>query len=499
MAKVLWTQKQDIGPRPRIAHAMVFDVTRQRVVLFGGTTLAGSHFGDTWEWDADSWTQVQDIGPSARAFHAMAYDNVRRRVVLFGGQNATGIEGDTWEWDGENWTQVADSGPAARSRHAMTFDSTRQRVLLFGGQAAAGTMNDTWEWDGDEWVQQADSGPSPRINPAMAYDSVRNRVVLFGGATAGVGLGDTWEWDGEAWTEEADFGPDPCLAAAMVFKTNRIALFGGTSSIDENPANWTIFSRSWEWDGRHWTARQDMGPGPRVFHAMAFDRNRSRAVLFGGSPVATNTEGATASTRGDTWEQFESGPTQGGGGTGGTAQIESIAVVPNPVAVGGTVEVAVTLADGAPAGEEIQILLNEQPVAAIPVDPDQTTVTTQFGIDPTLPPGQATLTARLGTSEASTTLMIMPAVAVQIASLTAEPNPVTGGETVTFIVTLAAPAPADTTVSLDVEGQIVATISIAAGATTGSLQIQTGAGQVATFTVTARSGESEASVDLTIQ
>jgi hypothetical protein len=30
------------------------------------------------------------------------------------------------------------------------------------------------------------------------------------------------------------------------------------------------------------TARQDMGPGPRVFHAMAFDRNRSRVVLFGG-------------------------------------------------------------------------------------------------------------------------------------------------------------------------------------------------------------------------
>ena len=95
--------------------------------------------------------------------------------------------------------------------------------------------------------------------------------------------------------------------------------------------------------------------------------------------------------------------------------------------------------------------------------------------------------------------MIMVAVAVQIASLTAEPNPVTGGEAVTFIVTLAAPAPADTTVSLEVEGQIVATVPIAAGATTGSLQVQTGAGQAATFTVTARSGESEASVELTIQ
>jgi hypothetical protein len=494
VAKVLWTQKQDIGPRPRIAHAMVFDVTRQRVVLFGGSSLAGAVFGDTWEWDADSWTQVQDIGPSGRGFHAMAYDSVRRRVVLFGGQNAGGIEGDTWEWDGENWTQVADSGPAARSRHAMTFDSTRQRVVLFGGQGAPGTLNDTWEWDGDEWVQQADSGPSPRINPAMAYDSVRNRVVLFGGATTGVGLGDTWEWDGEAWTEEADFGPDPCLAAAMVFKTNRIALFGGTSSIDENPANWTIFSRSWEWDGRHWTARQDMGPGPRVFHAMAFDRNRSRVVLFGGSPVATNTEGAAASTRGDTWEQFESGAA-----TAPAGDLVSIVAVPNPVSVGGAIEVTVTLTGSAPAGEEIEILLNDQQVATIPINPGDTIATTQLGIDPNLPPGQATLTARLGTSEVSTTLMITPAVEVQIVSLTADPNPVTGGETVTFTVTLAAPAPSNTTVSLEVEGQVVATIPIQAGATTGTLQIQTGAGQAATFTITARSGQSQASVDLTIQ
>jgi hypothetical protein len=496
VAKVLWTQKQDIGPRPRVAHAMVFDVTRQRVVLFGGNSLAaGAMFGDTWEWDADSWTQVQDIGPSARGFHAMAYDSVRRRVVLFGGQIAgAGPVGDTWEWDGENWTQVADSGPSARSRHAMTFDSARQRVVLFGGESAAGRLNDTWEWDGDEWVQQADSGPAPRINPAMAYDSLRNRVVLFGGATATVGLGDTWEWDGEAWTEEADFGPDACLGAAMVFNTNRIALFGGSSSIDENPANWAIFSRSWEWDGRHWTARQDMGPGPRVFHAMAFDRNRSRVVLFGGSPVPINAEGAAASTRGDTWEQFESGAA-----TAPAGDLASIVAVPNPVTVGGVVEVTVTLTHEAAAVESILITLNEQEVTNVNVNPGDTSATTQFALDPNLPPGQATLTARLANSEISTTLMITAAVEVQIVSLTADPNPVTGGETVTFTVTLAAPAPSNTTVPLEVENQVVATIPIAAGATTGALQIQTGAGQPATVTITARSGQSQASVDLTIQ
>ena len=103
MAKVLWTQKQDMGPRPRIGHAMTYDASRRRVVLFGGDSLANASFGDTWEWDGDSWTQVQDIGPAARAFHAMAFDGTRRRTVLFGGRNPTGFLGDTWEWDGENW------------------------------------------------------------------------------------------------------------------------------------------------------------------------------------------------------------------------------------------------------------------------------------------------------------------------------------------------------------------------------------------------------------
>ena len=51
MARVLWTQKQDIGPRPRTGHAMTYDVARQRVTLFGGDSLDGVLRRDTWEWD----------------------------------------------------------------------------------------------------------------------------------------------------------------------------------------------------------------------------------------------------------------------------------------------------------------------------------------------------------------------------------------------------------------------------------------------------------------
>jgi Galactose oxidase, central domain len=74
------------------------------------------------------WTQKQDIGPAPRVNHAMAYDGARKLVVLFGGETSDARYNDTWEWDGEVWTQVADTGPTPRHAHAITFDSVRQRL-----------------------------------------------------------------------------------------------------------------------------------------------------------------------------------------------------------------------------------------------------------------------------------------------------------------------------------------------------------------------------------
>jgi hypothetical protein len=348
----------------------------------------------------------------------MAHDSARGRTVLFGGQTAAGLSGDTWEWDGENWTQVADTGPRKRSGHAMAFDSTRGRVVLFGGDGGT-RLDDTWEWDGNEWVQQDDTGPSPRVNPAMAYDTGRHRMVLFGGATADPGLGDTWERNGAGWSQESDFGPDPCAGAAMVFKGGSVALFGGVGTLGPFPVNPpapTVFSRSWEWDGKHWTARQDMGPGPRVFHAMAFDAARSRIVLFGGSPVALNDPVAPQSLFGDTWEEFEIGVSSGGGGGGGTeivVDITSLDAIPNPVTQGDTLVVTVFLSSPAPALANVPVFIDNDPtnlIATVPIG----TGAANGSVSVLIPPNtvtsavQITLTARSGSSEASMTLTINP-------------------------------------------------------------------------------------------
>ncbi len=44
MAKLLWTQKQNIGPKPRVEHAMAYDAARERVVFSGRGDALGSVF-----------------------------------------------------------------------------------------------------------------------------------------------------------------------------------------------------------------------------------------------------------------------------------------------------------------------------------------------------------------------------------------------------------------------------------------------------------------------
>jgi len=101
MSRLLWTQRQDLGPAARYGCGMAFDPVRGRTVLFGGTSTAGISYPDTWAWDGGSWTQLDDSGPVGRFSFGMTGDTTRKCVVLFGGETAAGkLMGDTWEWDG---------------------------------------------------------------------------------------------------------------------------------------------------------------------------------------------------------------------------------------------------------------------------------------------------------------------------------------------------------------------------------------------------------------
>jgi hypothetical protein len=210
------------------------------------------------------------------------------------------------------WTiRIPPGSPAGRFGHAMAFDEARGVVLLFGGATATnGTLNDTWTWDGQTW-----SGVSPNVFPrarmghTMVYDSVRQAVVLFGGAShpyVGPGFGDTWEWDGSRWIQRFPASAPPArVGHAMAFDRSRgvAVLYGGNDVLNGVSMH---YSDTWEWDGQTWTHRYTGAPwrvgsnGELLFPGpMAYDEKRQRTVLFGGGALAGS---IGLPPIGDTWE-----------------------------------------------------------------------------------------------------------------------------------------------------------------------------------------------------
>ena len=275
-------------PSARFEHATAYDAARGRVVLFGG--FDGELSDDIWEWDGQAWQSMPVSGdrPTARWYHAMAYDGKRQRIVVFGGNNSTpGTVGDTWEWDGQTWYFKSDEGgPSRRMGAKMVYDSKRERIVLFGGYQSSGELrNDMWAWDGAVWREidaGGDSAPPPRYHHTLAYDGDRDRIVLFGGTpNSNAGMGDTWEWDGTNWHEIAtdDSSPSARYDASMVYAPLRgsVVLFGGFDYRNK-------FGDTWEWNGQRWHPIEPQGTSPssRSGHALVYDSGRNRILLFGG-------------------------------------------------------------------------------------------------------------------------------------------------------------------------------------------------------------------------
>ena len=220
--------------------------------------------------------------------HALTYDSNRGRVLLFGGANESRVLGDLWEWNGKSWLHLSSEvGPAPRTFAAVSYDRERKRLVVFGGNRVLfgkpgdgdTFLEDMWEWYGGSWHEASVPTPPPRAEAAMVYDAARRRLVLFGGYR-GVGptrvrLGDTWEFDGSRWKEmDPSRSPSPRSGAAMAYDVDRrrVVLFGGSGGPN---------AETWEWDGTSWD--RVMAPtSPRFNPAMAYDTASKRILRFGG-------------------------------------------------------------------------------------------------------------------------------------------------------------------------------------------------------------------------
>ena len=223
------TNWQELSPPSRppamVWSALACDSARGTCILFGGTPSSypdSGNVGGTWEWDGMTWIErVLTMSPPSRFFHAMAYDRSRGKIVLFGGYHLN----DTWEWDGSSWTERSPANkPPPRGGHVMAYHEALGRVFLFSGCENIGyvanhyfcdqPLADMWSWDGVDWTQVFPAtNPAPRFKPAISYDSTRKRLVMFGGASSATSATDpsTWTYGGEA---ESDGGAEDAAPPA---------------------------------------------------------------------------------------------------------------------------------------------------------------------------------------------------------------------------------------------------------------------------------------------
>jgi tetratricopeptide (TPR) repeat protein len=289
-----WTRKHpEKSPPPRADHVLA--ATHFGTVLFGGAGPDGILRNDTWHWDGITWTRAKTlVQPARRMRHAAAYDRSRQRLVVFGGSTTSisGFMDDTWEFDGDAWKRLSPKvGPKPRNDHAMAYDPVRKRVILFGGRDATGLLDDTWEWDGQAWRQLSVGKLGwARRDLCLAYDTSRRRLIGFGGYNGrGQPRNEVFECDGVSWQLQTPPTRAPRgSGTTMVYDERRAVLveFSGRSQ--------TVPQATWTWNGERWS-HLELGPAPdnRSGHAMTYDFQRQRVVLFGGW-----NEGFRA----DTWE-----------------------------------------------------------------------------------------------------------------------------------------------------------------------------------------------------
>ncbi len=213
------------SPSGRCGQRTVYDRAADRVILFGGfacTAVEDPMQNDTWAYDyeADSWQEMRPTtAPPVRMYHAMAYDPTAKRSVVWGGR----VEDPAaWSYDyhSDNWTRhEAPGGPGGiRSYHTITYDPTLEAMVVFGGLALDaplsfdGTLqNDTWILDLDDsgWRRVETRGaPPPRSHHAAVYEPGIGQIVIYGGeleaSYSGVMTGEVWTFDpeGESWIRQ---------------------------------------------------------------------------------------------------------------------------------------------------------------------------------------------------------------------------------------------------------------------------------------------------------
>lgn len=189
-------------PSPRIlaGDEMIFDVSQNRFLLFGGQPKY-STINELWSLDPTTltWSQLNPPSPlpPGRADSMFAWLSpttnapTQDYALLFGGwyNNSVGNVGrlaDSWYYFPTNntWQQMSTHGtPSIRSDSAVAYDPAENFVLMYGGYSGSSYLSDLWAYypQNETWLQLPSPNLPPLADARMHYDTRNHVFVMFGG------------------------------------------------------------------------------------------------------------------------------------------------------------------------------------------------------------------------------------------------------------------------------------------------------------------------------
>lgn len=177
----------------------VYDESSGNIIMMGDAKLSD---GNIYQLNLGSYEKHWIVSVTSdtvkRTGHTAVYDVVRNRMIVFGGNTDSfyniGVTDTVFTFDSINtqWQVLPTTGtdiPSARTAHAAVFDPVYNRMIIFGGwDREEIILTNTYQLDLSvspaRWSKvMLTNEPYPRRQATAVYDSLRKRMVLFGGLT----------------------------------------------------------------------------------------------------------------------------------------------------------------------------------------------------------------------------------------------------------------------------------------------------------------------------